>query len=88
MGVFSVWVNHSIEAEEVDFFTALTTAFKAFERGEPSVNVYANGPEEQRAQAEGVMDALMAMQEEQEESLLAQREAQREEELYYKEGRE
>jgi hypothetical protein len=58
MNNFSVWVNHSIEAEEVDFFTALTTAFKAFERGEESVNVYANGPEDQRKQAEMIMDAL------------------------------
>ena len=73
MDNFSVWVNHSIEAEEVDFFTALTTAFKAFERGEESVNLYANGPEEQREQADRVMDALMAM---------------REERLYYEEGRE
>ena len=64
MDNFSVWVNHSIEAEEVDFFTALTTAFKAFEWGEASVNLYANGPEEQREQAERAMDALMAIQEE------------------------
>tara|TARA_R100000329_G_scaffold145867_1_gene131889 strand:+ start:3340 stop:3546 length:207 start_codon:yes stop_codon:yes gene_type:complete len=63
MNSFTVWVNHSIEAEEVDFFTALTTAFKAFERGEESVNVYANGPEDQRKQAEMIMDALEDMEE-------------------------
>jgi hypothetical protein len=63
MNSFTVWVNHSVEAEEVDFFTALTTAFKAFERGEESVNVYANGPEDQRKQAEMIMDALEDMEE-------------------------
>ena len=62
MNSFTVWVNHSVEAEEVDFFTALTTAFKAFERGEESVHVYANGPEDQRKQAEMIMDCLDSME--------------------------
>ena len=73
---FSVWVNHTVEAEEVDFFTALTTAFKAFQRGDTVINVYANGPKEDREASDRIQEALFDAHM-----------AKKEERDYYKEGR-